>query len=80
MDKQLTHKDLIPRGMCSQLVMKQILTGGLDDVVYDERTQPGDGYYWCLRTCRAVGPDDELVKPSKCLEGRKCWEGPEIEG
>ena len=77
-DQARTHRSLIPRGMCPSLVMKQMLTFSLDEVVHDERTEPGDGYYWCVRTCRDVGPDDELVKPSQCVAGRTCWEG--IEG
>ena len=55
-----THRSLIPKGMCPCLVFKQMLTYGLDDEVHDARTEPGDGYPWCLRTCKNVGPDDEL--------------------
>ena len=76
--KPLTHRDLIPRGMCPSLMMKQILTNALDDVVWDDRDYPGDGYYWCLCTGRDVGPDDELVVPDTCLPGRRCYEGPQL--
>jgi len=55
-----THRSLISRDMCPSLVFKQMLTHGLDDEIYDDRTEPGDGYSWCLRTCRDVGPDDQL--------------------
>ena len=43
--------------------------------VFDDRTFPGDGYYWCEATCTQVGPDDELCEPDKCLPGRACYEG-----
>ena len=74
-----THRSLMPRDMCPSLVFKQMLTHGLDDEVHDDRTEPGDGYSWCLRTCRDVGPDDQLVRPSACRPGRACYEGvPEL--
>lgn len=71
-----THEDLIPRGMCPSLVMKQIVTHSMEDEVHDGREDPGDGYYWCARTCTPVGPDDELVHPRACLPGRPCYQGP----
>ena len=74
--KAKTHRELMPRGMCPSLVMKQTLTHGLDQEVFDERGLPGDGYYWCMRTCRAVGPDDELARPDTCLPARSCYDGP----
>ncbi len=73
--KEVTHRDLIPKGMCPSLMMKQILTESLDDVVWDDRKYPGDGYYWCLRSCTDVGPDDDLVRPESCLPGRDCYDG-----
>ena len=72
---KVTHRSLIPKGMCPSLVMKQMLTFGLGEEIHDARTEPGDGYYWCLRTCKNIGPDDELVLPSQCVAGRKCYEG-----
>ena len=71
-----THRDLIPRGMCPSLMMKRILTHGMDDELIDDRELPGDGYYWCLCTCKEVGPDDELCDPRSCLPGRACYDGP----
>ncbi len=73
-----THRDLTPRDLCTSLVMKQMLTHGMDDVVHDEREFPGDGYYWCQRTCTGVGPDDELVHPKTCRSARGCWRGLEL--
>ena len=70
-----THRDLLPPDMCPSLMMKQILTHALDDIVWDDRDHPGDGYYWCLDTCKDVGPDDELVNPDACRTGRKCHRG-----
>ena len=58
---QKTHRDLVPRGMCPALMMKRMLTFGMDD--------------WCTRTCRPVGSDDELVHPKDCLPGRSCYDG-----
>ncbi|MBK8097731.1 MAG: hypothetical protein IPK26_11525 [Planctomycetes bacterium] len=74
---QKTHRQLLPRGLCPALLMKHILTHSLDDVVTDERQWPGDGYYWCSKTCTCVGPDDEVVHPKTCLPGRRCYDGPQ---
>jgi hypothetical protein len=75
--KRRTHRDLLPKDMCPSLMMKHIATHSLDDEVFDDRKVAGDGYYWCLRTCRDVGPDDELVKPHACVPGRLCYRGPQ---
>lgn len=75
--KRKTQRDLIPPGMCPSLVMKHLLTHSMDEIVYDDRALPGDGYYWCLRTCRSIGPDDEHVRPDRCLPGRGCYDGPQ---
>lgn len=73
--KQTTHQDLVPRGMCPSLVMKTMITGRMDEAVHDGRRWPGDGYYWCLKTCTMVGPDDELVHPGTCGSARRCYDG-----
>lgn len=70
-----THKDLVPRGMCTALTMKAMWTGRMDEEVHDDREWPGDGYYLCSKTCTPVGPDDELVHPKACRPGRSCWDG-----
>jgi hypothetical protein len=67
-----THRDLLPPDMCGALMMKQILTHAMDDEVHDGRQYPGDGYYWCQRTCKEVGPDDELCHPATCNPSRAC--------
>ncbi len=74
---RVTHRDLLPKDVCPLLMMKQILVHGLDDVVFDDRRYPGDGYFWCQRTCMQVGPDDELVNVDTCRPGRTCWDGPQ---
>ncbi|MCA8951919.1 MAG: hypothetical protein KDE27_20585 [Planctomycetes bacterium] len=71
-----THADLLPKDACPALLFKHLLTGSLDDVVYDDRQWPGDGYFWCGNTCQCVGPDDELVHPKDCQPGRGCYDGP----
>lgn len=73
-----THRDLLPRDACPQLMLKHVLTGDIDAPVYDSRAVPGDGHFWCLRTCEAVGPDDGLCDPSDCRPGRRCYEGLEL--
>lgn len=73
--RRVTHRDLIPFDLCPSLMMKQILTHGLDDPVWDDRQHPGDGYYWCLRTCREIGPDDAVASPEACRSGRACHRG-----
>ena len=76
--EKVTHRSLVPRGMCPNLVMKHLLTHQMDEEVRDGRAEPGDGYYWCLRTCTVIGPDDELVRPGRCVPGRACHEGPDL--
>jgi hypothetical protein len=74
--KTKTHEDLMPRGLCPSMRLKHMLTHSLQDPMSTERKWPGDGYYWCTRTCNCVGPDDELVNPGACLPGRACYAGP----
>ncbi|GAB4149761.1 MAG: hypothetical protein Fur0037_18160 [Planctomycetota bacterium] len=71
-----THSDRMPKDICPALMMKQMLTHSLDEPMALPRPSPGDGYYWCTRTCRPVGPDDELVHPSECRPFRACYDGP----
>ena len=71
-----THQDLVPKNLCPSMLMKHLLTHSMGDRVYDNRQWPGDGYYWCARTCTCVGPDDEVVHPKDCQPGRKCYDGP----
>lgn len=77
METNRTHRDLLPQNLCPSLRMKHLLTHGLDDRVYDNRTHAGDGYYWCGKTCTCVGPDDEIVEPIACVPGRSCHAGPQ---
>lgn len=72
-----THQDLLPKGLCPSMILKHMLTHGLDETVHDDRDAAGDGYYWCAQTCNCVGPDDELVHPKDCLPGRSCYDGPQ---
>ncbi len=30
--------------------------------------------YWCMRSLRAAGPDEDLVEPRLCHAGRVCYE------
>jgi len=77
MERPKTHRDLLPKDLCPSMLMKHLLTHSLDDRVYDNRESPGDGYYWCAKTCTCVGPDDEIVHPSACVPGRSCHAGPQ---
>ncbi|MBX3461556.1 MAG: hypothetical protein KF830_00150 [Planctomycetes bacterium] len=77
MQPEKKRADLLPAHLCPSLLLKQILTHGLDEVVHDDRRYPGDGYYWCSRTCTCVGPDDEVVHPSRCVPERACYDGPQ---
>jgi len=74
--KQKTHEDLMPKHPCPAFSMKHILTQSMADVVYDDREEPGDGYYWCQKTCTPIGPDDEMVTPKTCCPERSCYDGP----
>ncbi len=71
-----THRDLVPKGMCPALMMKQKIIHAMDDEIYDDRDYPGDGYYWCLNTCTPIGPDDQLAEPHSCGPDRSCYDGP----
>ena len=75
--KPRTHRELLHKHLCPSLAMKQRLTHSLDQQIHDDRTMPGDGHYWCLRTCLLIGPDDELAQPDTCLPGRSCYDGPQ---
>ncbi|MGE3175218.1 MAG: hypothetical protein AB7O97_21505 [Planctomycetota bacterium] len=72
-----THRDLLPKQLCPSLLMKHLLTSGLDEVVHDDRRWPGDGYFWCARTCTTIGPDDAHAHPRDCQPGRGCYDGPQ---
>ena len=67
-----THRDLCPPDMCPHLVFKQVLIHGLDEEIYDDREEPGDGYYWCELSFCEIGPDDELASPKACTRERSC--------
>lgn len=75
MHDKRTHRDLLPKDVCPSFVIKHMLTQSLDDEIFDDRKHPGDGYAWCLQTCREVGPDDEVVAAHSCRRGRPCWQG-----
>ena len=70
-----THRDLLPKNVCPHLMMKQVLISALDDPIYDERDEAGDGYNWCARTCTEIGPDDRPCRPNHCVPGRACYDG-----
>ena len=72
-----THEDLMPRDLCPAMMLKHLLTHGMEEAVFDDREWPGDGYYWCANTCNCVGPDDEVVHPKDCRPGRACYDGPQ---
>jgi hypothetical protein len=39
-------------------------------------TVTGDGHFWCAKTQRIYGPDDQLVADGNCRHsGRGCYEG-----
>ena len=42
--KEVTHRDLTPKHLCPAMIMKPMLTHGMDDVVRDGREWPGDGH------------------------------------
>jgi hypothetical protein len=29
--------------------------------------------YWCIKTMKAIGPDDKFVVPEECNTARKCF-------
>jgi hypothetical protein len=32
---------------------------------------------WCVKSSNAAGPDNDLVHPDKCVEGRTCFKAEE---
>jgi hypothetical protein len=43
-----------------------------DDI--DQALRRRDVPFSCLQTCQAWGPDDDLVEPGRCQQGRGCFE------
>jgi hypothetical protein len=51
-------------------------------VTYGDSVRWDNGFFptavfWCLHTAVAVGPDDGLVHPHACIQGRACFCVPE---
>ena len=41
----------------------------------DSERVAGDGHFWCAKTQRIYGPDDQLVGDGECRHsGRSCYE------
>lgn len=73
-----THADLLPRDICPAFYMKHLLAHAMEDIIYDDREEAGDGHYWCAKTCTCIGPDDDYVTPKGCRPARDCYDGPQL--
>jgi hypothetical protein len=38
-----------------------------------QKGESSTAVYWCLHTMSTVGPDDQLVHPHQCCDGRFCF-------
>jgi hypothetical protein len=49
-----------------------VYTDGCGGETHDD---PGSTAYWCLKTMKAFGPDDDLVNAEECASpARSCYE------
>ena len=61
---------------CRHLRWKSFAFGdddGEDPIALAESLLKRQVPFSCLRTCQAWGPDDDLVSPEDCIEGRACF-------
>jgi hypothetical protein len=70
--EQQPHSQEAPSERCLSLRSKGMyLNAGLPP---GERVT-GDGHFWCSKTQRIYGPDDQLVGDGECRHaGRSCYE------
>jgi hypothetical protein len=59
--------------VCRCLRTKMQYVVGPDGEGVWDRTSSSAGY-WCLRTMYPMGPDEGLVTPGACRQGRECFE------
>ncbi|HYS78045.1 MAG TPA: hypothetical protein VEO94_04350 [Candidatus Dormibacteraeota bacterium] len=58
-------------GLCIHLRTKRYYYGSIDEVL-EVAELSTTAQFWCLRTMRVVGPDEEFVSPGTCRAGRTC--------
>jgi hypothetical protein len=62
-------------------VCRRVRSKGTPGVRYDAAVAWETGFvstatFWCVSTGECVGPDDDLVHPHACGEGRVCFRPP----
>jgi hypothetical protein len=62
-------------------VCRRMRSKGTPGVRYDAAVAWEAGYvptatFWCVMTGDSIGPDDDLVHPHSCGEGRVCFRAP----
>lgn len=62
-------------------VCRRVRSKGEPGVQYDDAVSWDVGFvstatFWCVATGESVGPDDALVHPHACGEGRVCFRPP----
>jgi hypothetical protein len=62
-------------------VCRRVRSKGTPGVRYDAAVEWETGFestatFWCVSTGECVGPDDDLVHPHVCGEGRVCFRPP----
>lgn len=65
-------------------VCRRVRSKGTPGVHYDAAVEWDTGFvstatFWCVATGESVGPDDDLVHPHSCGEGRACFRVPSDE-
>lgn len=58
---------------CRHLRTKAVYVSDEQGREYLERTIPSESY-WCVKTMRPVGPDDEPAEPDDCGRNRPCYQ------
>ena len=69
--KPRTHRDLIPKGMCPSLMMKQILTNSLDDIVWDDITHHDSPFHGKEAAGRVYGGILDAIPDLKLTSVRR---------
>lgn len=58
--------------VCKNLRTKASYVPDLRDEFYMENHHPYSQYH-CVKTLRAIGPDDDIVCPEECTAKRSCY-------
>jgi hypothetical protein len=70
----MTELQQTPTQRCKHLHCKSMMVYG-EDFASDPDYQAGMTDFWCLKTSRNMGPDDDLVDLEECsIASRPCYQ------